>query len=67
MRAMARLTDGSDQSLIKLKAVDASWPLDGTLITKPEGAFGQSGVVVEPILLTRLGLELGDAIKVGCR
>jgi len=65
MRAMARLTDVSDQSLIKLKAVDASWPLDGTLITKPEGAFGQSGVVVEPILLTRLGLELGDAIKVG--
>ena len=48
-----------------MKAVDASWPLDGTLITKPEGAFGQSGVVVEPILLTRLGLELGDAIKVG--
>lgn len=64
MRAMARLIDGSDQSLIELKAVDGQWPLDGTLKTSPAGA-AQTGAVVDPVLLTRLDLELGDSIKVG--
>ena len=65
MRAMARLPDGSDQSLIELKAVDAQWPLDGSLVTQPAGVFNPNDVVVDPVLLTRLDLELGDAIKVG--
>ena len=36
MRAMARLPDGSDQSLIELKAVGPNWPLDGKLKTAPD-------------------------------
>ncbi len=65
MRAMARLPDGSDQSLIELKAVDDNWPLDGVLKTKPVGAFDMKSVVVDPILLSRLDLKIGQTIKVG--
>ena len=65
MRAMARLTDGSDQSLIELKAVDAKWPLDGSLTTQPANVFNTNDVVVDPVLLSRLGLSLGEFIKVG--
>src|SRR5262245_24478968 len=35
MRSMARLVDGSDQALVELKAVDAAYPLYGTLATAP--------------------------------
>ncbi len=69
MRAMARLVDGSDQSLIELKAVDQYWPLVGSLVTNPPKAailLGEGkGIVVDPILLSRLSLELGDQIKIG--
>ena len=65
MRAMARLTDGSDQSLIELKAVDAKWPLNGSLTTQPANVFNTNDVVVDPVLLSRLGLSLGEFIKVG--
>ncbi|MEP1207024.1 MAG: ABC transporter permease [Rhizobiaceae bacterium] len=65
MRAMARLPDGSDQSLIELKAVDGQWPLEGELKTQPAKAFSSDTVVVDPVLLSRLGLEVGQSIKVG--
>lgn len=65
MRAMARLPDGSDQSLIELKAVDESWPLEGNLKTAPAKAFDMNGVVVDPVLLSRLDLKIGETIKVG--
>lgn len=65
MRAMARLPDGSDQSLIELKAVGNTWPLGGALETQPANAFDRKGVVVDSVLLSRLGLEIGDSIKVG--
>ncbi len=65
MRAMARLPNGSDQSLIELKAVDSNWPLDGALKTQPANAFDMESVVVDPILLSRLELNIGQTIKVG--
>lgn len=65
MRAMARLPDGSDQSLIELKAVDQNWPLDGTLKTSPENTFNTAHIVVDAILLSRLGLKIGDTLKIG--
>lgn len=69
MRAMARLPDGSDQSLIELKAVDQVWPLEGTLITEPASAAEQlaqdDGLVADAILLSRLGLKIGDAVSIG--
>ncbi len=69
MRAMARLPDGSDQSLIELKAVDGVWPLEGALKAIPEQAEEKlseaGGVIVDPILLSRLGLLVGDSLKIG--
>jgi len=35
MRSMARLPDGSDQALVELKAVEAAYPLYGTLAMTP--------------------------------
>jgi len=65
MRAMARLPDGSDQSLIELKAVDSQWPLEGKLQTEPATAFDEESVVVDPVLLSRLELKIGQSIKIG--
>ncbi|HRP79803.1 MAG TPA: ABC transporter permease, partial [Aquamicrobium sp.] len=35
MRSMARLPDGSDQTLVEAKAVDGLYPLYGDLVTEP--------------------------------
>src|SRR5690606_13593607 len=73
MRSMARLEDGSDQSLVELKAVDAAYPLYGELVTEPalpraalfEERAGAFGAAVPSTLLDRLGLKLGDRVRVG--
>ena len=73
MRSMARLPDGSDQALVELKAVDGAYPLYGALATTPalptaelfaerDGVFGAAA---PDILFERLGLKIGDRIKVG--
>ena len=70
---MARLPDGSDQALVELKAVDGAYPLYGALVTAPAlptaelfaehgGVFGAAA---PDILFERLGLKVGDRIKVG--
>ena len=69
MRAMSRTLDNSEQVLVEVKAVDAGYPLAGRLVTDPPltaaelGASG--GVAVDPILLARLGIDLGDRIRLG--
>ncbi|MBZ9656486.1 ABC transporter permease [Phyllobacterium lublinensis] len=73
MRSMARLPDGSDQSLVEVKAVDDVYPLFGTLQTAPvldhdalflekDGAFGAA---VAQIFLDRLNLKIGDRVLLG--
>jgi putative ABC transport system permease protein len=73
MRAMARTDDA--RTLVELKAVDSAYPLLGA-VTLSAGAphdvqsalarqDGEWGAVVEPATLIRLGLKLGDRIKVG--
>jgi len=73
MRAMAVRPDGERRSLAQLKAVDGNYPLLGAVETAPatplpallaaqEGVFG---VVVDEVLLARLGLKLGDSVQVG--
>ncbi|MGN6750872.1 MAG: ABC transporter permease, partial [Xanthobacteraceae bacterium] len=60
-------------TLVEVKAVDDHYPLFGTLTTDPpqplaalltpkDGAFGAAA---DPLLLTRLGLNIGDRIKIG--
>ncbi len=72
LRAMAR-TSGGDMTLVELKAVDHAYPLFGTLTTDPamplaallalrNGAFGAA---VDPALLARLNLKIGDRINLG--
>lgn len=72
MRAMAR-GSGDNATLVELKAVDASYPLTGeikldpdkglvTALASPQGAYG---AVADPALLARLGISLGDRVKIG--
>jgi putative ABC transport system permease protein len=71
LRAMA---SGLTQStLVEIKAVDQAYPLYGKLAltdnidTKSAMALrdGQYGVAVDPLLLGRLNVKVGDAIKIG--
>lgn len=69
MRTMGRRLDGEDQSLIELKAVDASYPLVGSVGLGGGGAFNAAiageGAVADPALLERLGLKVGDRMRIG--
>ena len=70
---MARLPDGSDQALVELKAVDGAYPLYGALVTAPAlpaaelfaEQGGVFGAAAPDILFERLGLKVGDRIKLG--
>jgi putative ABC transport system permease protein len=70
MRAMARRTDGTDQALVELKGVDAAYPLVGA-VALAEGSSltaavrENAGAAVDPILLERLGVKLGDRLAIG--
>ncbi|MEP4432123.1 MAG: ABC transporter permease [Hyphomicrobiales bacterium] len=75
-RAMARRDDGSDQTLVELKAVDGLYPLAGTLTTTSgeelSGLLGKQsdpdnrwGALVAPELLARLNLSVGDDVQIG--
>lgn len=73
MRSMARLPDGSDQTLVEVKAVDEIYPLYGELTTEPalsrEELFGErdgvQGAAAAEIFFQRLGVEVGDRISLG--
>ena len=69
MRGMAHVEDGSSRSLVELKAVDGAYPLvdvarleDGTAL--PD-ALADGGAAVEKSLLDRLGIGIGDRLRVG--
>jgi putative ABC transport system permease protein len=71
-RAMARTGDGRS-TLVEVKAVDAAYPLFGAVATDPKmplsDVFAQKngvfGAAVDPALLTRLDLKIGDRITIG--
>jgi putative ABC transport system permease protein len=73
MRSMARLEDGSDQTMVEVKAVDEAYPLYGELVTEPAmpaaDLFAPEGDVwgaaAADILFERLGLSVGDSIRLG--
>jgi putative ABC transport system permease protein len=73
LRAMARTRDGDQRSLIELKAVDGAYPLYGTVVLSPTQALGAAlnrragifGAVVDPAILSRLDLSIGDEINIG--
>lgn len=72
LRAMVRAGDGK-LALVEMKAVDAAYPMLGELTLEPkmpladllaerDGAFGAA---VDPTLLARFDLKLGDRVNVG--
>ncbi|MFC3072300.1 ABC transporter permease [Shinella pollutisoli] len=73
LRSMARLPDGSDQTLVELKAVDGLYPLYGALETEPQRPAAEllaedgsvHGAIVAPLLLDRLGVSVGDEVLIG--
>jgi putative ABC transport system permease protein len=73
MRAMARPAGGDASALVELKGVDGAYPLYGATELEPRLALsealanrdGRWGAVADPNLLDRLGLEVGDRIRVG--
>ncbi len=73
-RVMARRDDGTGRSVLaELKAVDAAYPLIGQLTLSPNippaTAFaaqnGVPGIAVEAALLRRMGIVVGDAVRIG--
>ena len=69
LRTMARKLDGSDQTLVELKAVDNAYPLYGALTGeagpfRPQALAGKA-VAMEGLLGERLGLKAGDRLKIG--
>ncbi len=76
MRAMVRTADEAQATLVELKAVDGAYPLAGRLAlegTAERGALetaltqrdGYWGAVAEPGLMDRLGLRIGDTLRLG--
>jgi putative ABC transport system permease protein len=70
MRAMARRADGSEQALVEVKGVDGEYPLTGEVALADGRSLdaavrGENGAAVDPILLDRLGLKLGDTLALG--
>ncbi len=70
LRAMGRRPDGSDQALIELRGVDSAYPLVGAVglsegLSITEAVRRQPGAVVDPILLERLSLKVGDRLSIG--
>jgi putative ABC transport system permease protein len=71
LRGMARRIDGSDQALVEVKAIDGAYPLFGAIaLTKAaagplQQADGVYGGWAEPELLLRLGLKVGETIRLG--
>lgn len=71
LRAMA-LAGDKGAALVELKAVDAFYPARGELVTDPAEPLadlladrdGAHGAVVDPALLTRLDLKVGDRIAI---
>lgn len=70
-RSMALIDD--DQALTQIKAVDAAWPLTGTATLDPpipvaEALADQNGLpgaIMDPVLIDRLGLSIGDTFRLG--
>jgi len=69
MRTMARRLDGSEQALVELKSVDAQYPLAGNVEMAGGGDFKAaltgSSAVADGMLLERLGVKVGDKVRIG--
>jgi len=73
LRTMATRLDGTRRILVELKAVDRNYPLYGKLLLAPEQSLeqafqlrdGRYGALVEAAFLERLGIAVGEQVRVG--
>ena len=73
LRAMARRPDNEARRLVELKAVDAAYPLAGSVRLAPSLSLGEAlgkmdgrwGLLAERSLLDRLGIGVGDEVLIG--
>ncbi len=69
MRSMARLTDGTGQALVRIKAVDGAYPLYGAAEFEDDRTLADlrrpGAVAVERGLLEQLGLKSGESFQLG--
>ncbi len=77
LRAMARLPEGTPNAgasaLVDVKSVDGAYPLAGTLELEGGGTLADAlavrddlfGVAVDPLLLARLDVAVGDVLSIG--
>jgi len=67
MRAMARNTIAEEQTLVELKAIDDAYPLYGDFKLQKDlnTELAANEILVEPLLLERLGVKLGDNLEIG--
>ncbi len=74
MRAMASMPSKvKDRTLVELKAVDGVYPLVGSMTLEPSGPLtefiatknGILGAVADAALLSKLGIKVGEHVKVG--
>ena len=74
LRTMARTLDGNEQALVELKGVDDAYPLVGEVRLQDDArlddvlrtdAAAFPGAAVDPILLERLGVKIGDSFRLG--
>ncbi len=68
MRVMARVPGGKDQALAELKSADGAYPLIGEMVLRDGVPLADAlarGAIIEPILLERLNLSVGDTIELG--
>jgi putative ABC transport system permease protein len=68
MRSIVIAASGERQ-LVELKAVDAAWPLVGAPGIDPpqplSAALGRNGILLDPVVISRLALKPGDTVKLG--
>ncbi|MCY4336675.1 MAG: FtsX-like permease family protein [Litoreibacter sp.] len=69
------VTETQERALTQVKGVDDLYPLYGSVRLDPEipldqalaGADGLPGIAVDPILMDRLGLDVGDQVNLGAQ
>lgn len=67
------VSTNEERALTQVKAVDNAYPLYGRVVLEPDmpiedaltGADGRPGAAVDGILADRLGLSVGDTVKLG--
>ncbi len=69
------VTDAEERALTQVKGVDGLYPLYGDVSLDPAmpledalaGAEGLPGIVIDPVLMDRLGLSVGDITNLGAQ